>query len=106
VSVPGSTIEKPIRGEVASKLEHLRVKRQSCSRMRLARRVRSCCRSSAIRDHSQLHNHWFVVRQAPKGVPIGAQAVGQHVSVAPVILGAGHGEAVAEPIELLGIDLY
>ena len=25
--------------------------------------------------------------------PIGAQAVGQHVSVAPVILGAGHGEA-------------
>ena len=37
-------------------------------------------------------------------MPIGAQAVGQHVSVAPVILGAGHGEAVAEPIELLGID--
>ena len=37
-------------------------------------------------------------------MPIGAQAVAQHVSVAPVILGAGHGEAVAEPIELLGID--
>jgi hypothetical protein len=26
------------------------------------------------------------------------------VSVAPVVLGAGHGEAVAEPVELLGID--
>ena len=37
-------------------------------------------------------------------MPIGAQAVAQHVSVAPIILGAGHGEAVAEPIELLGID--
>src|SRR6266436_5798614 len=56
------------------------------------------------RPLAQLHNHWLVVRQAPKGVPIGAQAVGQHVSVAPVVLGAGHGEAVAEPVELLGID--
>ena len=36
----------------------------------------------------------------PKGVPIGVQAVAEQVSVAPIILGAGHGE----PIELLGID--
>src|SRR6266853_6369215 len=43
-----------------------------------------------------------VERWAPR--LIGAQAVGQHVSVAPVIFGAGHGEAVAEPVELLGID--
>src|SRR5438132_6883495 len=26
------------------------------------------------------------------------------MSVAPIILGAGHGEAVTEPVELLGID--
>src|SRR5262245_32201925 len=51
------------------------------------------------RPLAQLHNHWLVIRQTPKGVPIGAQAVAQHVSVAPVILGAGHGEAAAEPID-------
>ena len=50
-----------------------------------------------------MRNHWLVIRQTTKGVPIGAQAVGQHMSVAPVIFGAGHGEAVAEPVELLGI---
>jgi hypothetical protein len=32
--------------------------------------------------------------------PIGSE----FASVAPVILGAGHREAVAEPIELIGID--
>ena len=37
-------------------------------------------------------------------MPIGAQAVAQHLSVAPVIFGAGDGETVTEPIELLGID--
>src|SRR6266446_6678981 len=42
------------------------------------------------RPLAQLHNHWLVVRQTAKGVPIGAQAVGQHMSVAPVIFGAGH----------------
>jgi len=37
-------------------------------------------------------------------VAIGAQAVGQHLGVAPVVFGTGDGEAVAEPIKLLGID--
>ena len=41
--------------------------------------------------------------QTAKGVPIGAQAVSHHVSVTPVILGTGHGEAVAEPIELFSV---
>ena len=56
------------------------------------------------RPLAQLHNHWLVVRQTPEGVPISAQAVGQHVSVAPIIFGAGDGETVTEPIELAGID--
>ena len=46
----------------------------------------------------------MVNRQAPEGVAIGAQAVGLDVGVPAIILGAGDGEAIAEPIKLLGID--
>jgi hypothetical protein len=98
-------IEKPIGGEVVSELEHLRV---------IAPELLTHAPGQTIafllqvvghpRPLAQLHNHWLVIRQTPKGVPIGAQAVAQHVSVAPVVLGAGHGEAIAEPIDLLGID--
>ncbi len=35
---------------------------------------------------------------------VGPQGVAQHKSVAAVVLGAGHGEAVAKAVELLGID--
>ena len=35
---------------------------------------------------------------------VGAQGIGQDLRIAPVILGAGHGEAVAEPVELFRID--
>ena len=98
-------IEKPIRSEVVRELEHLRVIAPQLL-------THPAGQTSAFllqivghpRPLAQLHNHGLVVRQTPKGVPIGAQAVGQHMSVAPVIFGAGHGEAVAEPIELLGID--
>ena len=79
-------IEKPIRGEVVSELEHLRVIAPELL-------THAAGQTSAFllqlvghpRPLAQLHNHWLVVRQTPKGVPIGAQAVGQHVSVAPII---------------------
>jgi len=35
---------------------------------------------------------------------VGAPGIGQDMRIAPVILGAGHGEAVAEPVELFRID--
>src|ERR1700730_17115587 len=80
-------IEKPIGGEVVSELEHLRVIAPELL-------THAAGQTSAFllqivghpRPLAQLHNHWLVVRQTPKGVPIGAQAVGQHVSVAPVVL--------------------
>jgi len=40
----------------------------------------------------------------PEGRAVGAQRVGEHEGVAAVILGAGHGVAVAKAIELLGIE--
>ena len=42
--------------------------------------------------------------QAPEGVTIGPQSVGQHLRVATVVPGAGRREAVAEAIRLPGID--
>src|SRR6266446_971838 len=98
-------IEKPIGGEVVRELEHLRV---IAPELLTHPAGQTSALLLQIVDHprplAQLHNHWLVIRQTSKGVPIGAQAVGQHVSVAPVIFGAGHGEAVAEPVELLRID--
>src|SRR5882672_7672350 len=65
-------IEKPIRGEVVSELEHLRVIAPELL-------THAAGQTSAFllqlvghpRPLAQLHNHWLVVRQAPKGVPIG-----------------------------------
>jgi hypothetical protein len=37
-------------------------------------------------------------------MPVGAQRVGQYVSVAAVVLGAGDGEPIAKAVELLGVD--
>jgi hypothetical protein len=80
-------IEKPIGGEVVSEFEHLRVIAPELL-------THAAGQTSAFllqvvghpRPLAQFHNHWLVIRQTAKGVPIGAQAVGQHVSVAPVIL--------------------
>ena len=37
-------------------------------------------------------------------MPIGPQPVGRNVGVSPVVLGAGNTEAVAQAVELLGVD--
>ena len=37
-------------------------------------------------------------------MPVGAQGIGKDLRIAPVILGAGHSEAVAEAVELLRVD--
>ena len=83
-------IEKPVGGEVVRELEHLRViapellthaaGQTGAFLLQVVRHARPL---------AQLHNHWLVVRQTPEGVPISAQAVGQHVSVARIIFGAG-----------------
>src|SRR5438128_6990395 len=79
-------IKKPIRGEVVSELDHLRViAPQLLTHAAGQTRALLLQLVGHPRPLTQLHNHWLVIRQAPKGVPIGAQAVGQHVSVAPVV---------------------
>jgi len=43
-------------------------------------------------------------RERAKQVPIGAQRIGQHAGIEPVVLGARDGEAVAEAVELLRVE--
>jgi hypothetical protein len=42
--------------------------------------------------------------QPPERRPVRAQRRGQHEGIAPIILGARHAVAIAEAIELLGIE--
>ena len=98
-------VEKPRRREVVAEGQHLRV----ITPQLLAHAVgQTTALALQILGHprpfAQLDDHRVVDRQAPEGVAIGAQAVGLDMGVAAIVLGAGDGEAVAEPIELLGID--
>ena len=40
----------------------------------------------------------------PEAVPVGPQAVAEHMSIAAIILGASHGEPIAKTVELLRVD--
>lgn len=53
---------------------------------------------------AQGNDFWRRQLQALKAVAIGTQRLGKHKGVAPVVLGATHGIAVAESVDLFGID--
>src|SRR3954468_4142 len=76
--------------------------------MRFDRRTRSCWSSSASRDHSgssiTLDHAWVTGQHAAEQRPIRAQPGGCDSGIAPVVLGPGDADAIAQPIELLGID--
>jgi hypothetical protein len=52
----------------------------------------------------QLNDRGIVGVDAPKRARVGAQAVGECVSIPPVVFGTTRRKAIAKPIELSGID--
>jgi hypothetical protein len=56
------------------------------------------------RPLAQLDHQGIIDHKPAEGLPIGAQCTAEHTGVAAVILGPGDGEAIAEAVELLGID--
>jgi hypothetical protein len=56
------------------------------------------------RPRAQLDEARIGDLQATEQMPIGPQPVGRNVRVASVVLGTGNTEAVAQAVELLGID--
>jgi hypothetical protein len=56
------------------------------------------------RRFAQLDHHRLLGNETSKAMPVGTQRIAQHMRVAPVILGTGDGETVAEAIELLRVD--
>jgi hypothetical protein len=53
---------------------------------------------------SESNDEWLIDAEFPEMVDIGAKRVRQDEGIEAVVLGAGHGMAVAEAVELLGID--
>jgi len=99
---PGSQIENQSAAEVVSALGAYAGIAPSAQRMRWPdERVLLQCRPP--RPLRAAATSLARRSKAPKGVPIGAQA-GPARERRAVVLGAGHGEAVAEPVELRGID--
>ena len=56
------------------------------------------------RPFPELDDDRVACLQSTEAMAIGAQGAGEHMGVAAVVLGAGDGEAVAEAVELLGVD--
>ena len=56
------------------------------------------------RPLAQLDHHRIIDRKAAEGLTIGAHCAAKHTGVTAIILGASDGEAIAESVELLGID--
>lgn len=56
------------------------------------------------RPFPELHHLGFDRVEAPEEAAVGSQGVGEHPSVAAVVLGAGRREAVPEAVELLRIE--
>src|SRR3954465_7184840 len=73
--------------------------------MRLPRRVRSCWSSSAKCDHSRSAITAGVAGlDGPEQVRVRAQSAGRDPSIAPVVLRPRQADAVAQTLELLGIN--
>ena len=56
------------------------------------------------RPGAQLDDQRIIESEAAEAMRIGPQGIAEHLRIAPIVLGAGDGEAVAEAVELLGID--
>ena len=73
--------------------------------MRLPKRLRSCLRSSAMRDHSLCPRTRGSSRDSSRRQRgVGRHRVGERWGVAAVVLRTGGREAVAEAAELLRVD--
>jgi hypothetical protein len=57
-----------------------------------------------MRPLAQLDDPGVDRLEPPKAMPTGAQPVGEHEGVPAIVLCARHAEAVAEAVELLGVD--
>lgn len=98
-------VKKPIGADVIGKLKKLRVVTPEQLTNSVGKAVAFSMQVvSDARPFPQLDDDRMERRQQAKAVSIGAQRIGQRLGVAAVILGAGGREAVAEAIELLGID--
>ena len=101
----GPQLEQPVGPQVAGEFQHLRIVPPQL----LANAIgQSAALALQIVGHprplAQLDDERIVDRQPTECVPIGTQAIRQHMGVTPVVLGAGDREAVSEPVELLGVD--
>ena len=56
------------------------------------------------RPLAQLDHQRVIESKPPEGAPVGAQRTAKDMGIAAVVLGAGYREAIAEAVELLGID--
>jgi hypothetical protein len=56
------------------------------------------------RPFAQLDDNCVLGRQVPEAMSFGAQRVGEHMRIAPIILDTGDGKPIAETVELLGVD--
>jgi len=101
----GPQIEEPIGGRIVAEFERLRIVAPELladaigQPIALLLQILGHARPLAQFDHDRVFDS-----EPAEAMPVGAQRVGEHVGVAAVVLGAGDGVAIAEAVELLGID--
>src|SRR5262249_25169399 len=98
-------IEEPVRTNIVGEFQHLRIIAPELM-------FQTIGETDALnlelfvdaRPFPELDDDGIGDRQLAEGPHIGSEAVPQHIGVAAVVFGPGDREAVAEAVELLGVD--
>jgi hypothetical protein len=98
-------IEKPISGDIISELEHLGIIPPELVMHAITEPHPFLLQLfGEARPFTQLDQARISKLHTAIQMPIGAQPVGRNVGVAPIVFGTRNTEAVAQTVELLGID--